>query len=397
MNLAELRRRRTELINQARALLDTADGEQRALSAEEETAYNGLETQIRAINADIQRRETLEEMGGAPAAGVAGESGQRGAPAHHQRRTPDTPNGVFMRYVRTGDEGALREVRASNDTSMNITTAADGGNAVPVGHYQGIIARRDEAMLAPKLGVQNIPGKGTTVNVPVDAEDDGEFVTTSEQNDAHSNNFDRDAAALGTVAMTLVKKTKKIELTDELLEDEDSNLMGFIENFVGRGMAKTHNSMLLTEVLANGTAALTLDAAADIGAGEIPELYYKLPEEYAEDENVAWLMKRATEGTVRSKTGDGFLFSPNPAGDALQQTLWGRPVHNTAYAGAVQASGKSLIFGNFFYVGKREGASITFIRDNITVDGMVILKYNFRAVYKVLQAEAVLYASHPSA
>jgi hypothetical protein len=37
------------------------------------------------------------------------------------------------------------------------------------------------------------------------------------------------------------------------------------------------------------------------------------------------------------------------------------------------------------------------LRDPYTVDGKVVLKYYFRAVYKVLQAEAILYATHPSA
>jgi hypothetical protein len=64
-------------------------------------------------------------------------------------------------FIRTGDKGAMK---ASNDTDMNVGDAADGGNSVPTGHFQNIIARRDESMLARQLGVTLIPGKGTTVN-----------------------------------------------------------------------------------------------------------------------------------------------------------------------------------------------------------------------------------------
>ena len=49
------------------------------------------------------------------------------------------------------------------------------------------------------------------------------------------------------------------------------------------------------------------------------------------------------------------------------------------------------------YVGMREGAGMTFLRDPYTTDGIVYLKYGFRAVYKVLQAEAIQYATHPTA
>jgi hypothetical protein len=43
-------------------------------------------------------------------------------------------------------------MKASNDTDMNVGTSADGGYAVPTGHYNGIIARLDEAALYGKLG-----------------------------------------------------------------------------------------------------------------------------------------------------------------------------------------------------------------------------------------------------
>jgi hypothetical protein len=57
-----------------------------------------------------------------------------------------------------------------------------------------------------------------------------------------------------------------VKLSYQLLADEDSNLLEFLTDFVGRGLAKTHNSLLITEILANGTASLTLDGAAAITA-----------------------------------------------------------------------------------------------------------------------------------
>jgi HK97 family phage major capsid protein len=257
-------------------------------------------------------------------------------------------------------------------------------------------------MLAPRLGVRRIAGVGTTVNVPRDDESDGEFITKAEMGDENSTNaFDRDAPALGTVAMTLVKYTKKIELTDELLQDEDSNLLAFIEQFIGRGMAKTHNDLLVTEALANGTAALTLDGTATLTAAEVPELWYLLPDYYAQDEaSTAWIMRRATEGLIRSLAGTtGFYYSPTPAGTvgALRSTLWGAPVYNSGKMPAAGGGYKSVALGNWYYMGLREAPAMAMLRDPYTVDGKVILKYYFRAVYKVLQPGAIIYATHPTA
>jgi HK97 family phage major capsid protein len=397
MNLQQLLAKRAELMARLNALRQMGETRGGRMTDEERTQFDGLATEIETLDGDIERAKRAERLAGVPDAPL--RPAAEVPMINRKTKLGDDESKALAYYIRTADAGALNEVRASNNTGMNVTTAADGGNAVPTGHFQGIIARRDEMMLRDKLGCMEIPGKGLTVNVPVDAEADGEFVTTSEMGDDNTTNvFDRDAPALGTVAMTLVKKTKKIEITDELLEDEDSRLLAFIENFIGRGMAKTHNLMLTTEALASGTAALTFDAAATIASAEVPELYYKLEDEYASDTTTAWLMRRATEGIIRGQKGDPWHFAPTPNGDGMTKTLWDMtPVYNAASMPAVAASAKSLLVGNFAFMAYREGPGFSFLRDPYTVDGKVILKYYFRTVYKVTQAEAFVYGSHPSA
>ena len=363
---------------------------------------NQLKAIIDGVSENLRLRDEQETPDFSKAGFVAPQKSIDKGINYNKTRRGDSEAAAIAAWARTGDGGTYGKsvslkgqtltVKASNDTGMNITTAADGGNAVPTGHFQGIIARRDESMLAAQLGVRNIPGQGTTVNVPIDSEADGEFVSTSEQNDANSNNFDRDAPSIGTVAMTLVKYTKKVELTDELLQDEDSRLMAFLEDFVGRGMAKTHNSLLLTEVLANGTAGVTAAGAAAITAGEVVDLEYALADEYADDD-AAWITRRATEGVIRKLQGDQFIFqsTPHSSGVRTSRSINGYPVFNSAYMPSLATGNKTVAFGNFTFVGKREAPSFTLLRDPYSVDGKVILKYYFRTVYKVLQAEAIQY------
>lgn len=313
-------------------------------------------------------------------------------------------------WIKTGDWGAVSHmkavdgagravltIKASNDTDMNIGTAADGGHAVPTGHYQGIIARRDELMLANRLGVQNIPGKGTTVNVTVDAEDDGEFIATSE---AATN--DRDAPALGSVAMTLAKYTKRVELSDELLEDEDSRIMSFIENFISRGMAKTHNNLLFTEVAANGTNFTTFAGAAAIAAGEIQNITFDDNlADYLDDSNsVAWVTRPSTYGSIVSIQGNEFIYDNNPQGSSVRTngakgSLAQYPVHFSNKVATLATGNKSILFGNWFYVGVRNAPEFTVLRDpySAATTGQLRLHYYFRTTYNVLQAEAIGYGT----
>lgn len=372
------------------------------MSNEQVERFDQLQKEFEAVDAQIKRIGTVAGNKRAAEAPVTrAVKPAPGAPAVIGRRGDNEANALFA-WVRRGDRGGVShmlvdegsiELRASNDTDMNITTAADGGYAVPTGHYGQIIARRDEAMLASRLPLQRFQGEGTTVNVPVDAEDDGEFVVTSE-----ASNFDRDAPALSQVAMTLAMYTKKIELSYQLIDDEGSNLIPWLGNFIGRGMAKTHNNLLVTAIAAGGTAALTFDSASTIGATEIPELVYKLPDGYEDD--CAWLMARTTEGTVRGLVGDNWQFVPTPMGTyGNRSELWGYPVLNSGKVAAIAASAKSVYFGNWNFVGLRESPTMTMVRDPFTLagSGQIRLLYHFRAVYKVLQAEAILYGTHPTA
>ena len=380
----ELRSLRGDLIDQATAMVDKAEVEDRDFSEDEQTDYDEMISKAESYLTRAVRLESVGELG------ATLES--REAPAFNRTPPGDTEYRRVANFIRTGDKSGLEgtdpgslagqaveavEIRASNDTTMNITTAADGGNAVPTGHFQGIVARRDEMMLAEKLGVRQIPGIGTTVNIPVDNEADGEFVSTAE-----SGAYDRDAPALDQVASTLVKYTKKVDLTVELLEDEDSRIMAFLDDFVGRGMAKTHNNLLLVEVAANGTSLKTFASATAIAAGEPEDIVFGVDlSAYLDDsESVAWVMRSPTFGDIASITGNARLYAETPGGSFNQEIL-GYQVAFSAKAAAVAASAKSAYFGNWFYVGKREAPSFSLIRDPYSRagNGELILHYMFRA------------------
>lgn len=392
--MLELRQARAAKVDEMKAMTTQAEVENRDFSADEQVKWDGIVTEIDGLDKRMERLEKLEQA--EVTAPVTTATVKRSAPAFNKTRPGDTEERAIAHYIRTGDQSSLGEHRAANDTIANEGTAADGLNAVPTGHYNQIIARRDEDMLATQMGLMRIPGTGLTVNVPVDGEADLAFAATLEQIDDYSKVYERDWPALGTVAMTLLKYTKKIALTEELLEDEDSNLLAFVANFVGRSMAATHNALLVAALEAGGTAGVTLDSASAIDEPEIPELVYKLAGEYVD--GAAWLMNRSTEGAIRSIQGNPFVFNPNPAGsDRGRPEIWGFPVYNSVYCDAIAESAKSLIFGNFSFVGWREGTGFQFLRDPYTTDGIVYLKYRFRTVYKVLQAEAIQYATHPTA
>jgi len=385
----ELLAERDALMTQARDLNALAETETRDLSVEEQAAWDKLQADIQTLDSRIARARFVEAV-----------PPQRPGVAPVVLRNPrgDTFASSLKSYLRMGivpeglrdlasDEGI--SIRASNNTDMNVGTAADGGYVDPTGMYNGVIAKRTESDLATKLGVRNIPGKGTTVNVPYDNETDGEFIVTSE-----AGSFDQDAPAIGQAAMTLLLYSKYITLSHQLLEDEDARLMDFLTDWIARGMAKTRNALLLTEVAASGTSLKTTATATAIAAGE-PEavVLNDTVGDYLDDtKSVAWVMKPSTFGAIAVITGNPRLYAENPGG-SLGREILGYPVHFSTKAGAMTAGLKSAYFGNWNFVGMREGAGFTLLRDpySAATTGQVKLWMYFRCVFKVLQPSAIGY------
>jgi HK97 family phage major capsid protein len=198
--------------------------------------------------------------------------------------------------------------------------------------------------------------------------------------------------------MTLVKYTKRVELSHELMQDEDSALMTFLSDFVGRGMAKTHNSLLVTEVNANGSALKTFAGAAAIAAGELQDMVFgnDIAHYLDDSSSVGWVTRPATYGLIAKIQGNEFVYDDTPQGSSRgTRSLLQYPVHFSNQVPAATTGLKSVLFGNFFYVGVRNEPEFTILRDPYSAasTGQLRLHYYFRTVYGVLQAEAVGYGT----
>lgn len=413
-NVRELRSQASRYLEDAHYLIERAQRQKRDLTDAEEQEYDRLRG---LAEENLREVRNLENFMKPYFDGTSSSAGD--------------PNPVLMgdneralaNYIRFGDLDGLRDMnlvgdgtprdapfeakinipmqvrgieRRANDTIMNITTEADGGAVVPTGLAPRIAARRNGIRISERLGVQRVPGIGTTVNHPYENADPNEFATTSEQVDNLTNTYERDAPVLAKKALTLVKKTKKLVITEELSDDEDANLLAYIGDHIGRAVAITQNAMLLAEVAANGSTLKTFAAAAAIAAGEPEDIVYGDTLGYYLDElsSVAWVMRPSTFGAIKSITGDDRQYGDFRGGP---KELLEYPVVFANAAAAIGASAKSIYFGNWSFVGMREDPSLRLIRDPFSVDGAILLKYSFRCCFGILQAGACGFAVHPSA
>ncbi|MCO5189349.1 MAG: phage major capsid protein [Anaerolineae bacterium] len=293
-------------------------------------------------------------------------------------------------------EGATTDLgRGSSTKDYTAGAGAPGGSyAVPTGHYQQIIDQRSEVALYGRLGVMPIPGgPATTVNVPIQAESSQEFTLTAEGDD-HTQS----ETALGSAQNTLLRYTRKVRVGFEMMHDEDSRFFEWLTRDIVRGMALTHNGLLLAEVAANGTSFKTFAAGA-IAAGDLEELEGNdTLGDYLEDPNVGWVMRNTTLAAIRSIVGETRMYGDQDGGggtgiQAKRQVLE-YPVLRSNKVAAIGTGNKSVYFGNWSFVGMREAPTFDFLRDPYSWDAGVIMRYQFRCAYSVLQAGAIGYGEH---
>ena len=309
----------------------------------------------------------------------------------------------FWHYVRTGESNDLRK---ASKAALQEGTTTEGGYLVPDDEYGSIIAKRDEESIISKLGLMRVTTNRDKYNFPTENGSLSKFSLVAEEGAISAAEEEPTFAQSDVV---VYKFNKLIKVSEELLEDDNANLEAFLTNALGRALADTENYYTLIGAgstqpqgaFVGGTAGLTLDSASAIGAGEIPELMGKLGSPY--HNGAAWVMDPATWFYLKGLTSSNvFTFTSGVArlsGTVDGPTLEGYPVILNSNAAGVTASAKSLLFGNFNYMGfvTNRGLRVKRLNELYAGNGQVGILATYRFGCEVLQAEAFQYATHPSA
>ncbi len=135
MNVIEKRRQRAKLWEQMRALHEQAAAENRAMSAEEQQQWDGLNGEVDSLKAEIDREERLAQIGAdAAAQSVQAEDGeQREADGQAEYRD------AFHAYLRNGMTALTPEqrncLRQGHQALGGVEARALGVTAGPIGGF----------------------------------------------------------------------------------------------------------------------------------------------------------------------------------------------------------------------------------------------------------------------
>jgi HK97 family phage major capsid protein len=263
-------------------------------------------------------------------------------------------NDGFLHWMKTGQRNSALK------TDLQEGDATEGGYLVPDDMYAGIIGKRNELSVARRAGAMVIQTSRDVVNIPVEGTQ-AAFAYSAEEAAYTASILEFD-----NVSVEVQKSTLLVKITEELLDDNATNLESWLTGYVGSLLGVHENTYTIggngssqaQGVLSGGTAGLTFDDTNTIAAAEIPELFFKLKEQYMD--NASWCMESATLGFLQGLSGSLFqLFTP-PTG-IPGWNLWGKPVYPAAAMGSYSTTAnQSVVVGDWsrYAIVERSGLSV---------------------------------------
>lgn len=345
-NLKALMERREELRQNMETLVNTADTECRAMTEEETAQFDAAESEIRAIDATIEREERTRGVSNLP------------APTDAEERAA-AEESAFVDYVL----GRASELRAGEQNM----TMANNGAIIPTSIADCIVtAVRDRCPILSGATIYRVNG---TLKVPVW----GKANTTHDIAVGYQTEFTELTADSGKFtsvdlsgylagALTLignsVENNSVFNVTDFIINQMAEEIALFLEKELLNGTSGKATGALSTPT------AVTAASATAITADELIELQAQVKQVY--QANACWTMAPETFTSLKKlKDSNGrYLLQDDVTGE-FPYRLLGKPVYLSDNMPKLAAGASAVLYGDYsgLSVNLREDISIQVLRE----------------------------------
>lgn len=392
--ILELREKRTNAWEAAKAFLNTKRGTDGLVSPEDTVTYEKMEADVVALGKEIDRLEKQEsldrELSKPLNTPLTGRPAVSGTEARNGRASDDYRK-AFWNAMRTrAGEGLDPVIR----NALQIGTDTEGGYLVPDEFERTLvdalndenIFRRLANVITTSSGDRKIPvvaSKGTASWI----DEEGAIPESDD--------------SFGQVSIGAYKLGTMIKVSEELLNDNVFNLESYIAREFARRIGNKEEDAFFTGdgsgkptgiLAATGGAQLgvTTASATAIAIDEVLDLFYSLKASYRN--KAVFVMNDATVKAIRKlKDGQGqYLWQPSlQAG--TPDTILNRPLYTSAYVPAIAATAKTIVFGDFSYywVADRQGRVFKRLNELYAATGQVGFAATQRVDGKLILPEAI--------
>lgn len=387
--ILELREKRANAWDAAKAFLDTKRGGDGLLSPEDTAVYEKMEADVVALGKEIERLERQAaidlEFSRATSTPITNAPG-RGEEAKTSRASAEYKK-AFWKAMRNSYSFDVRN-------ALQVGEDSEGGYLVPDEFERTLIEALEEENVMRQLcnivstssGDKKIPvvaTKGTASWV----EEEGSIPESDD--------------AFAQVSIGAFKLATMLKISEELLNDSVFNLESYIAREFARRIGAAEETAFITgngsgkpagilHATGGAQVGVTTASATAISMDEVMDLFYSLKTPYRR--NAVFLMNDATVKVLRKlKDGSGqYLWQPSvQAGQP--DTILNRPVKTTSAMPTVEAGAKVLAFGDFSYywIADRQGRSFQRLNELYAVTGQVGFRATQRVDGKLVLPESV--------
>ena len=387
---AELRQKRGELWDKAKAFLNEHADENGMMNAEDTATYERMEKDIDSFGAAIDREERAERLErelNAPTTNALTSRPEKNV-LGKQGRASDEYRDNFWRMVRD------RSAHYSVYNALQVGTDSEGGFLVPDEYERTLIQALEEEnklrtlckVIRTSSGDRKIPlvaSHGTASWV-----DEEGLIPESDD-------------SFGMISLGAHKVASIIKVSDELLQDSVFDVEAYIAAEFARRVGDAEEAAFINGDGAgkpigmlhdtNGAATgVTAASATALAADELIDLVYSLKAPYRK--RAIFLFNDQTIKALRKlKDGNGqFLWQPGlQAGQP--NTLLGYKYETSYHMPLVGAGNKPILFGDFssYWIADREGRSIKRLNELYAATGQIGFRVTQRLDARLVQQEGM--------
>lgn len=388
--ILELREKRAQIWDKAKAYLDEKRNDDGFLSSEETKVYEKMEQEVVNLGREIERLERQAaidlELSKATTNAIKNNP-NAGLGDIKTGRASDEYKRAFWNAMRNKNNYDI-------NNALQVGTDSEGGFLVPDEFESTLIEALEEENIFRQLATIITTSSGDKKIPVVASKGTASWV---EEEGAVPESDD----AFNQVSIGAYKLATIIKVSEELLNDSVFNLQRYISKefarrigtkeeeafFVGNGTGKPVGIFNDT----NGAdVGVTSASATTIKFDEIIDLYYSLKSPYRK--NAVFVTNDTTIKTIRKfKDGNGqYLWQPSlRIGEP--DTILNKPVKTSAYVPLIEATNKPLAFGDFshYWIADRQGRSFQRLNELYAVTGQVGFKATQRVDGKLILSEAI--------
>jgi len=377
--ILEMRRKRGEIWDRAKAFLDEHQDANGMMSAEDTATYENMEREVVDLGHAIERQEradaleremnnpTRDAMTSRPDKGLSGRTGR--ASAEYKQ--------AFWNMVRN------RRSQFSLQNALQIGDDAEGGFLVPDEYERTLIKALEEENKLRSL-CTIIRSESGERKIPIVASHGSASWVEEEGLIPESDD------AFGQITLGAHKLATMIKVSDELLQDSVFDIESYIAGEFARRMGAAEEAAFLTGDgtakpigmlnATNGAGVAVTTAGATFTTDEILDLVYSVRSVYRPKS--LFLMNDSTIKALR-KLKDGnsqYIWQPGMK-EGEPDKLFGYKVVTSAYMPEVATGNKPILFGDFksYWISDREGRTFQRLNELYAATGQV----GFRATQRV--------------